>query len=237
MAGCAAEEKTFRRFLELFLREMRMPLQESDPLPTRPVSDLLAEDELEGECLDLSWRGWALLRAAALRVTPTRGGLELEPWAAGVLRLGSDVLKRSRRYRTLAGSSDRRTATASPQHRVPLKDTAEPSAYVQEMRSASGGCAAAWPAPLRHARTRTPAQTDCARACGHVSVTARPQLGAQMSLFGVHSSIMCLCEAFNRSTEATSHCSCVTRRVKGDMIPHNKRITSSESYRFIFRTA
>uniref|UniRef100_A0A8C6WF06 Protein phosphatase 1E n=1 Tax=Neogobius melanostomus TaxID=47308 RepID=A0A8C6WF06_9GOBI len=53
MAGCAAEEKTFRRFLELFLREMRMPLQESDPLPTRPLSDLLAEDELEGECLDL----------------------------------------------------------------------------------------------------------------------------------------------------------------------------------------
>uniref|UniRef100_A0A8C6S6K9 Protein phosphatase 1E n=1 Tax=Neogobius melanostomus TaxID=47308 RepID=A0A8C6S6K9_9GOBI len=48
-----SEEKTFRRFLELFLREMRMPLQESDPLPTRPLSDLLAEDELEGECLDL----------------------------------------------------------------------------------------------------------------------------------------------------------------------------------------
>ncbi|XP_070839948.1 protein phosphatase 1E [Chaetodon trifascialis] len=53
MAGCAAEEKTFRRFLELFLREMRMPLQESDPVPMRPLSDLVTEDEVEGECLDL----------------------------------------------------------------------------------------------------------------------------------------------------------------------------------------
>ncbi|XP_044226155.1 protein phosphatase 1E [Thunnus albacares] len=53
MAGSAAEEKTFRRFLELFLREMRMPLQESDPVPTRPLSDLVTEDEVEGECLDL----------------------------------------------------------------------------------------------------------------------------------------------------------------------------------------
>ncbi|XP_041656704.1 protein phosphatase 1E [Cheilinus undulatus] len=53
MAGSAAEEKTFRRFLELFLREMRMPLQESDPVPLRPLSDLVTEDEVEGECLDL----------------------------------------------------------------------------------------------------------------------------------------------------------------------------------------
>uniref|UniRef100_A0A3Q3XA17 Protein phosphatase 1E n=1 Tax=Mola mola TaxID=94237 RepID=A0A3Q3XA17_MOLML len=53
MAGSAAEEKTFRRFLELFLREMRMPLQDSDPVPMRPLSDLLTEDEVEGECLDL----------------------------------------------------------------------------------------------------------------------------------------------------------------------------------------
>ncbi|XP_075875956.1 protein phosphatase 1E [Nelusetta ayraudi] len=53
MAGSAAEEKTFRRFLELFLREMRMPLQESDPVPMRPLSDLLTEEEVEGECLDL----------------------------------------------------------------------------------------------------------------------------------------------------------------------------------------
>uniref|UniRef100_A0A672Z596 Protein phosphatase 1E n=1 Tax=Sphaeramia orbicularis TaxID=375764 RepID=A0A672Z596_9TELE len=53
MAGSAAEEKTFRRFLELFLREMKMPLQESDPLPMRPLSDLVSEDEVEGECLDL----------------------------------------------------------------------------------------------------------------------------------------------------------------------------------------
>ncbi|XP_039888312.1 protein phosphatase 1E isoform X1 [Simochromis diagramma] len=53
MAGSAAEEKTFRRFLELFIREMRMPLQEGDPLPMRPLSDLVSEDEVEGECLDL----------------------------------------------------------------------------------------------------------------------------------------------------------------------------------------
>ncbi|XP_017275368.1 protein phosphatase 1E [Kryptolebias marmoratus] len=53
MAGSAAEEKTFRRFLELFIREMRMPLQDSDPLPMRPLSDLVSEDEVEGECLDL----------------------------------------------------------------------------------------------------------------------------------------------------------------------------------------
>ncbi|XP_062341117.1 protein phosphatase 1E [Osmerus eperlanus] len=53
MAGSATEEKTFRRFLELFLREMRPPLQENDPLPMRPLSDLITEDEVEGECLDL----------------------------------------------------------------------------------------------------------------------------------------------------------------------------------------
>ncbi|XP_049897406.1 protein phosphatase 1E [Epinephelus moara] len=53
MAGSTAEEKTFRRFLELFLREMRMPLQESDPPPMRPLSDLVIEEEVEGECLDL----------------------------------------------------------------------------------------------------------------------------------------------------------------------------------------
>ncbi|KAM4619757.1 protein phosphatase 1E [Polymixia lowei] len=53
MAGSTTEEKTFRRFLELFLREMRPPLQENDPLPMRPLSDLVSEDEVEGECLDL----------------------------------------------------------------------------------------------------------------------------------------------------------------------------------------
>ncbi|CAL8365245.1 unnamed protein product [Lota lota] len=53
MAGSATEEKTFRRFLELFLREMRPPLQENDPLPMRPVTDLVSEEEVEGECLDL----------------------------------------------------------------------------------------------------------------------------------------------------------------------------------------
>ncbi|KAM3868966.1 protein phosphatase 1E [Diretmus argenteus] len=53
MAGSAAEEKTFRRFLELFLREMRPPLQENDPLPMRPLSERVSEDEVEGESLDL----------------------------------------------------------------------------------------------------------------------------------------------------------------------------------------
>ncbi|KAI1903492.1 hypothetical protein AGOR_G00027750 [Albula goreensis] len=53
MAGSASEEKTFRRFLELFLREMRGPLQDDAPLPMRPLSDLVSEDEVEGECLDL----------------------------------------------------------------------------------------------------------------------------------------------------------------------------------------
>ncbi|XP_030648523.1 protein phosphatase 1E [Chanos chanos] len=53
MAGSANEEKTYRRFLELFLREMRPPLQEDVPLPMRPLSDFLSEDEVEGECLDL----------------------------------------------------------------------------------------------------------------------------------------------------------------------------------------
>lgn len=53
MAGSAAEEKTFRRFLELFLREMGSPLGEGDPVPLRPMSELVCEDEVEGESLDL----------------------------------------------------------------------------------------------------------------------------------------------------------------------------------------
>ncbi|KAG5284974.1 hypothetical protein AALO_G00032560 [Alosa alosa] len=53
MSGSGNEEKTFRRFLELFLREMRPPLQEDQPLPMRPLSDLISEDEVEGECIDL----------------------------------------------------------------------------------------------------------------------------------------------------------------------------------------
>ncbi|XP_064208419.1 protein phosphatase 1E [Anguilla rostrata] len=53
MAVSASEEKTFRRFLELFLREVRGPLQDDEPLPMRPLSDLVSEDEVEGECLDL----------------------------------------------------------------------------------------------------------------------------------------------------------------------------------------
>ncbi|KAL7848502.1 hypothetical protein AOLI_G00232200 [Acnodon oligacanthus] len=46
MAACGSEEKTYRRFLELFLREMRPPLPEDGPLPTRPLSDSVAEDEV-----------------------------------------------------------------------------------------------------------------------------------------------------------------------------------------------
>lgn len=53
MAACGSEEKTYRRFLELFLREMRPPLPEDGPLPIRPLSDCLAEDEVEGETLEL----------------------------------------------------------------------------------------------------------------------------------------------------------------------------------------
>ncbi len=53
MAGSANEEKTFKRFLELFLREMKPPLQEDVPLPMRPLTDLISEYEVEGECLDL----------------------------------------------------------------------------------------------------------------------------------------------------------------------------------------
>ncbi|KAJ8342910.1 hypothetical protein SKAU_G00328380 [Synaphobranchus kaupii] len=45
MAVSASEEKTFRRFLELFLREVRGPLQDEEPLPMRPLSDLVSEDE------------------------------------------------------------------------------------------------------------------------------------------------------------------------------------------------
>lgn len=53
MAGTASEEKAFRRFLEIFLREMRGALGEDEPLPLRPLPDLVSEDEVEGECLDL----------------------------------------------------------------------------------------------------------------------------------------------------------------------------------------
>ncbi|KAK3549505.1 hypothetical protein QTP86_002477 [Hemibagrus guttatus] len=53
MAGCGSEEKAYRRFLELFLREMRPPLREDSPVPARPLSDTVVEDEVEGECLDL----------------------------------------------------------------------------------------------------------------------------------------------------------------------------------------
>ncbi|XP_072098967.1 protein phosphatase 1E isoform X1 [Mobula birostris] len=53
MASSASEEKAFRRFLELLLREFRGPFGEDDPLPLRPVSNHITEEEVEGECLDL----------------------------------------------------------------------------------------------------------------------------------------------------------------------------------------
>ncbi|XP_041052639.1 protein phosphatase 1E [Carcharodon carcharias] len=53
MAASASEEKAFRRFLELLLREFRGPFGEEDPLPLRPVSNHITEEEVEGECLDL----------------------------------------------------------------------------------------------------------------------------------------------------------------------------------------
>uniref|UniRef100_UPI00398F2BE2 protein phosphatase 1E n=1 Tax=Pristiophorus japonicus TaxID=55135 RepID=UPI00398F2BE2 len=53
MAAAAGEEKAFRRFLELLLREFRAPLGEDEPLPLRPVSNHITEEEVEGECLDL----------------------------------------------------------------------------------------------------------------------------------------------------------------------------------------
>ncbi|XP_029467340.1 protein phosphatase 1E [Rhinatrema bivittatum] len=53
MAASSSEEKSCRRFLELFLGEFRGPFGEEDPVPLRPVSEHLTEDEVEGECLDL----------------------------------------------------------------------------------------------------------------------------------------------------------------------------------------
>ncbi|XP_048468390.1 protein phosphatase 1E [Rhincodon typus] len=53
MAASANEESAFRRFLELLLRQFRGPFGEEDPLPLRPVSNHITEEELEGECLDL----------------------------------------------------------------------------------------------------------------------------------------------------------------------------------------
>uniref|UniRef100_A0A4W3KGN2 Protein phosphatase 1E n=1 Tax=Callorhinchus milii TaxID=7868 RepID=A0A4W3KGN2_CALMI len=53
MAVCASEEKAFRRFLELLLRDFRAPGAEGEPPPLRPVSNHIREEEVEGECLDL----------------------------------------------------------------------------------------------------------------------------------------------------------------------------------------
>lgn len=56
MAGLSnsSEEKSCRRFLEQFLGEFRGPFAgEEDPLPLRPLFEHIAEDEAEGECLDL----------------------------------------------------------------------------------------------------------------------------------------------------------------------------------------
>lgn len=53
MSGVSNEEKTCRRFLELFLGEFRGPFGEEDPIPFRPLSDQITPEEVEGECLDL----------------------------------------------------------------------------------------------------------------------------------------------------------------------------------------
>ncbi|OCT92286.1 protein phosphatase 1E [Xenopus laevis] len=53
MSGLSSEEKTCRRFLELFLGEFRGEFGEEDPIPLRPVSDHITPEEVEGECLDL----------------------------------------------------------------------------------------------------------------------------------------------------------------------------------------
>ncbi|CAG5870765.1 unnamed protein product [Menidia menidia] len=39
--------------MELFIREMRKPLLDCDPVPIRPLWDLMSEDEVEGESLDV----------------------------------------------------------------------------------------------------------------------------------------------------------------------------------------
>uniref|UniRef100_A0A4W4DZD6 Protein phosphatase 1E n=1 Tax=Electrophorus electricus TaxID=8005 RepID=A0A4W4DZD6_ELEEL len=76
MAASANEEKTYRRFLELFLREMRPPLQEDGPLPMRPLSDFISEDEVEGECLDLTG-ALSVLRCAVCRCSIDRRAKEV----------------------------------------------------------------------------------------------------------------------------------------------------------------
>ncbi|XP_072272610.1 protein phosphatase 1E isoform X1 [Pyxicephalus adspersus] len=53
MSGPSNEEKSCRRFLELFLGEFRGPFGEEDPIPLRPMSDHITPEEVEGECLDL----------------------------------------------------------------------------------------------------------------------------------------------------------------------------------------
>ncbi|KAM5181561.1 protein phosphatase 1E isoform 2-T2 [Mantella aurantiaca] len=53
MSGASSEEKSCRRFLELFLGEFRGPFGEEDPIPLRPLSDHITPEEVEGECLDL----------------------------------------------------------------------------------------------------------------------------------------------------------------------------------------
>ncbi|XP_015279661.1 PREDICTED: protein phosphatase 1E [Gekko japonicus] len=73
--GPNAEERSYCRFLELFLVEFRGPFGEDLPALPRPLSEHITEEEVEGECLDLclqqlyKYNCPSLLAAALARAT------------------------------------------------------------------------------------------------------------------------------------------------------------------------
>ncbi|MGH0134317.1 UNVERIFIED_CONTAM: hypothetical protein FKN15_051719 [Acipenser sinensis] len=73
MAGTASEEKAFRRFLEIFLREMRGALGEDEPLPLRPLPDLVSEDECVEGLSVLCVEGLSVLCVEGLSVLCVEG--------------------------------------------------------------------------------------------------------------------------------------------------------------------
>ncbi|XP_063059671.1 protein phosphatase 1E [Engraulis encrasicolus] len=105
MSGSANEEKTYRRFLELFLREMRPPLREDQPLPLRPQTELISEEEVEGECIDLCLQHLYKYNCPF-------------PLAAGLARATSDAL--------LQGDLASCTHTPPPPEPTEDADTTEP---------------------------------------------------------------------------------------------------------------